>query len=103
LDEHLFFDTQAIRKGFLMPHASEAAINSRIATRHKPPRDHAPSNDPSVFDLPEFCVWGKISRSTAFEEIAKGRLIVRRVGRKSLVTIEAARAWLNSLPTNRCA
>jgi hypothetical protein len=59
--------------------------------------------DPSVFDLPAFCAWAKVSRSTAFEEIAKGRLIVRRVGRKSLVTIEDARRWLNSLPTTRAA
>lgn len=60
-----------------------------------------PQIDPSVFDLPAFCAWAKISRSTAFEEIAKGRLIVRRVGRKSLVRIEDARAWLASLPTQR--
>jgi hypothetical protein len=59
--------------------------------------------DPSVFDLPAFCVWAKISRSTAFEEIAKGRLAVRRVGRKSLVTLDAARDWINRLPTNRVA
>jgi hypothetical protein len=67
------------------------------------PRAPTRQLDPSVFDLPEFCAWAKVSRSTAFEEIAKGRLIVRRVGRKSLVTIESARAWLNALPTTRVA
>jgi hypothetical protein len=59
--------------------------------------------DPGVFDLPAFCAWAKISRSTAFEETAKGRLVVRRVGRKSLVTLEEAKAWLARLPTSRAA
>jgi hypothetical protein len=62
--------------------------------------DASAATDQSVFDLPAFCAWAKISRSTAFEEIANGRLIVRRVGRKSLVTIEEAKAWLGRLPTN---
>jgi hypothetical protein len=59
--------------------------------------------EPMVFDLPAFCAWAKISRSVAFGEMASGRLTARRVGRKSLVTIEAARDWLNRLPTRRSA
>jgi hypothetical protein len=51
----------------------------------------------------EFCAWARISRTMAFREIAAGRLKAFRVGRKSLVTIENARAWLASLPTNRVA
>jgi hypothetical protein len=38
-----------------------------------------------------------------FREIAAGRLVVRRLGSKALITIENARAWLDSLPTKRSA
>jgi hypothetical protein len=62
-----------------------------------------PTADPRVFDLPGFCAWAHIGRTRAFEEIAKGRLRARRIGRKSLIALEDAEAWLNSLPTSRAA
>jgi hypothetical protein len=54
-------------------------------------------------DLPEFLIWARVSRTTAFKEVAAGRLVVRRIGRKMLIPLENAEAWLNSLPTSRAA
>jgi hypothetical protein len=62
-----------------------------------------PPPNPEVFEVMEFYAWARISRTMAFREIAAGRLKAFRVGRKSLVTIENARAWLASLPTTRSA
>jgi hypothetical protein len=63
----------------------------------------APLPNPEVFEIMEFCAWARVSRTIAFREIAAGRLRALRVGRKSLITIDNARAWLNSLPTMRSA
>jgi excisionase family DNA binding protein len=39
------------------------------------------------------------SRSTIYEEIAAGRLIARKLGRRTIVTRSDALKWLRSLPT----
>lgn len=48
--------------------------------------------------LKVFCSENAVSRPTAYREIAAGRLVARKVGRKTIVTKEAARDWLKSLP-----
>lgn len=40
-----------------------------------------------------------VGRSTIYEEIRAGRLKVRKVGSRTLITHEDAMAWLNSLPS----
>jgi hypothetical protein len=52
-------------------------------------------------DMKEFCAWARISKTTAYEEIAAGRLKVSYVGRKPIVTPENALAWTRALPTSR--
>lgn len=86
-----------------MSQTSSGAIEAALApsTRSRTPVMPPPPPNPEVFEIMEFCGWARVSRSTAFEEIAKGRLIARRVGRKSLITLAAAKAWLASLPTSR--
>jgi hypothetical protein len=83
-----------------MSHAdtSKGAEAPKRARRTPPP-----SPNPEVFSLMEFCQWARISRAMAFVEIKAGRLKVRRFGAKSLITLDAARAWLNALPTSRSA
>ena len=71
--------------------------------RQKQPPLPSPTPEPGAFDLLEFCGWARISRTTAYEEIKSGRLIVRRIGSKPLITIEEAKAWFARLPTTRCA
>jgi hypothetical protein len=48
-------------------------------------------------EILEFCVWARVSRTTAFKEIAAGRLKVARIGRKPIVPVENAKAWLAAL------
>jgi hypothetical protein len=65
-----------------------------MASRSAIPAEHL------VFDVPAFCAWAHICRTRAFAELRAGRLKARRVGKKSLITIEDARAGLAALPTN---
>ena len=46
----------------------------------------------------EFCGWASIGRSKFYQEVAEGRIRLRKIGRKSVVTIDDALAWLNNLP-----
>jgi hypothetical protein len=86
--------------------AAEDATAGRL--RKSPPgtRDRSsppPPPNPEVFTIEEFCAWARISRTQTFKEIWAKRLIARRVGSKSLITLDAARAWINALPTDRVA
>lgn len=47
----------------------------------------------------EFCAWASISRNTFYLEVKAGRLRLRKIGRKSIVTMTDALDWLNALPT----
>jgi hypothetical protein len=51
-----------------------------------------------AFDIDNFCKWADIGRSHLYAEVKKGRLKLTKCGRKSLVTVEDAKAWLASLP-----
>jgi len=51
-----------------------------------------------AFNIEEFCRRYGIGRTTAYAEIAAGRLRRRKVGKRSLITEEDAEAWLKSLP-----
>lgn len=52
-----------------------------------------------AFSVDEFCAWASIGRSKFYKEVAVGRLRLRKIGRKSVVTMPDAQAWLSSLPT----
>jgi hypothetical protein len=58
----------------------------------------APAPDRLAYSIAEFCVAARIGQSLAYAEIAAGRLKVVRVGRRTLVPVDAAKAWLASLP-----
>jgi hypothetical protein len=57
-----------------------------------------PLESRGAFDFATFCVWGGIGRSQAYEEAKKGRLRLTKCGRKTLVTLDDAKAWLAALP-----
>ena len=44
--------------------------------------------------IDEFCQWAAISRSSAYQEVAAGRLKILKVGRRSVIPVHAAKAWL---------
>jgi hypothetical protein len=76
---------------------TNTSIDAR-ATKHDRSKPPAPPN-PEVMTLMEFCGWARVCRSVAFQEIAAGRLRAVRIGRRSLITIQAARDWLEMLQT----
>lgn len=45
-----------------------------------------------------FCKWADIGMTTFYEEVKAGRLRIKKLGVRTLVLDEDARAWLNSLP-----
>jgi excisionase family DNA binding protein len=53
---------------------------------------------PRAFPVPEFCRRYGIGRTNAYQEIAAGRLRAVKVGRRTLITHDAAEAWLAALP-----
>ena len=48
-----------------------------------------------------FCDYAAIGRTAAFDEIRSGRLIAHKRGRSTIILIEDADAWLQSLPLVR--
>ncbi len=48
---------------------------------------------PGAFDVPGFCQAYNVSRSTFYEETKAGRLRTFAVGRRRLVSYEAAEDW----------
>ncbi|KKC34606.1 helix-turn-helix domain-containing protein [Devosia psychrophila] len=52
----------------------------------------------AAYTLLDFLTRYGISKSSAYREINAGRLKAVKRGRATLITAEAATAWLNSLP-----
>jgi excisionase family DNA binding protein len=50
------------------------------------------------YSIDEICERNGISRSTIYAEIRRGKLRVRKLGVRSLVTDEDERAWLDGMP-----
>ena len=53
----------------------------------------------AAFTVDQFCTWAAIGRSKFYREVSEGRLRLRKIGRKSVVTMADATAWLEALPT----
>lgn len=53
---------------------------------------------PSNFTVPEFAAWARIGETSAWKEIAEGRLKARKCGSRTIVPWDSAVEWLNSLP-----
>ena len=49
-----------------------------------------------AFSVAEFCEWaGGISQAWAWQQLAEGKLASVKCGRRRLIPIEDAKAWLN--------
>lgn len=46
----------------------------------------------------DFCHWASIGRNKAYEEAKAGRLKMRKIGRKTVITMADATNWLAALP-----
>lgn len=53
-------------------------------------------NENLAFSVLEFCARHSISRSTFYNEVNARRLQVMKVGRRTLVSVEAAAEWRKS-------
>lgn len=58
----------------------------------------ASTTEKGAMSVNEFLDWASIGRTKFYEELATGRLRIRKIGRKSIVTMTDAIEWLNSLP-----
>lgn len=63
-----------------------------------PTPDQIASPLPAAMTVPEFCRWARLGRTATYREVAAGRLVLRKVGAKSLILVSDAEAWLRSLP-----
>lgn len=51
-----------------------------------------------AFTVSEFCGWAGIGVTKFYAEVKAGKIRLRKIGRKSVVTTTDALAWLNALP-----
>lgn len=63
-------------------------------TRVRPVQLHEVHMDKQLETLPDFCGRHSISRTAAYREIGEGRLRITKVGRRTLIALPDAEAWL---------
>ncbi len=59
----------------------------------------ATPSDRGAMGVDAFCAWAGIGRSKFYGEVSAGRIKLRKIGRKSIVTMNDAQTCLDSLPT----
>lgn len=52
----------------------------------------------NVFSVDEFCQWAGIGRTAAYAEMKTGKLLAKKVGRRTIIEKSAAEKWIASLP-----
>ena len=52
----------------------------------------------NCFSLEEFCFRNGIGRTTAYKEIKEGRLHPKKVGKRTLISMEEEARWFGSAP-----
>jgi predicted site-specific integrase-resolvase len=52
----------------------------------------------NCFSLEEFCFRNGIGRTTAYKEIKEGRLHPKKVGKRTLISLEEETRWFGSAP-----
>jgi len=54
-------------------------------------------SDKAAYSIPEICAETTLGRNSVYSEIAKGRLRITKVGRRTIVLAEDFRRWLETL------
>ncbi len=57
----------------------------------------AQTENQGALSINEFCQWAGIGRTLAYRQIQAGKLRTRKVGRRTLITMDAAKSWLDGL------
>lgn len=60
-------------------------------------------SDRAMMTINEFTDWGCVSRTRTYELIRTGELKAVKAGRRTLIRADAAKAWLDALPSVRSA
>lgn len=55
-------------------------------------------NKPIAFSISDACSVSGLSKSTIYEEIAKGALRARKLGSRTFIMADDLKAWLESQP-----
>lgn len=63
-------------------------------------RDHEQGQllRPRTLSIGEFVQQYGVGRTTTYEEIKSGRLRARKIGKRTIIDVEDAEAWLRNLP-----
>ena len=77
---------------------SERAETGNLTTAVAEVEVGATPHSRRAFSVTEFCLGYGIGRTIAYQEIAAGRLRAVKVGRRTLITRDAAEGWLAALP-----
>lgn len=56
------------------------------------------TNEKGAFSVNAFLEWASIGRTAFYNEVKEGRIKTHKMGNKTLVTYDNAKAWLESLP-----
>jgi excisionase family DNA binding protein len=51
-----------------------------------------------AFSIEEFCRRFGVGRTKVYEELRRGRLRARKIGRRTIITEDDAEGWLRRLP-----
>jgi excisionase family DNA binding protein len=78
--------------------ASDMDVKISEVERQRRARQQATSIQQRAMSIGEFCQHYGIGRTTAYEEIKRGRLRGLKVGKRTLITEENAEDWLRRLP-----
>lgn len=62
-----------------------------------------PTAPSGAMTVDEFCRWARTGKTKAYAEAKSGRLILRKIGSKTVILRSDAEAWLRSLPTASAA
>ena len=71
------------------------------AGNHLPAADAAALAAPLAYSISGFAQSVGIGRTKLYEEIAAGRLRARKAGKRTIISVEDARAYIASLPAVR--
>lgn len=58
-------------------------------------------DEAEAFDIASFCQRFRINRTAFYRELDAGRLVAKKVGRRTIITKADALRWLENLPEQR--
>jgi Helix-turn-helix domain len=57
--------------------------------------------DPLAYGIPEACTVSCLGRTSLYAAIRSGDLVARKIGRRTVITADDLKSWLNNRPSAR--